>query len=450
MAHPTLLLKVLGFATYLLCGGALFARVEGWSFLDAVYWADVTILTVGIGDLTPHTHLGRSLLFPYAVGGVCVLGLVVGSIHAFFGERKRKRLRLLIGKKRRRLCKRLSSGRYNGQSPSSDLDCNTSQTGYRIFNEEEFDAMRMVQWSAAREMVRNTFLGSMMAWFMLWLFSAAVFKRAEREQEWTYFESVYFTYTSLLTIGYGDLVPKSTLAKPFFVFWSLLAVPILTILIGAIDDKLFEEMKAFIWWGWRLGCREGGLILRLTRDRKSCFQRRRSLSAERIRSRTDAIDNSRTSGDKGKTTSLPVPRGFLNEDGQGIQTPAAKIGNTEQCLDEDAARDRYFFALIEKLIDLAHDLSSSAHKKHYAYNEWMRFLELFAKARGGIDVWGQEESLWFIESHEGNVLGPQGWFGDHGPFVCEKTETEWVLHQIMVALKRVLKQELDHRRQGFK
>ena len=447
MARPTLLLKVAGFATYLLGGGAVFARVEGWSFLDAVYWADVTILTVGIGDFTPNTHLGRSLLFPYAIGGVCVLGLVVGSIHTFFGERKRKRLRLLIGKKRWSLWKRLSSERYDVQSPSSDLDRNLGQTGYRIFSEEEFDAMRRVQWSAASEMVRNTFLGSMVAWFMLWLFSAAVFKRAEREQEWTYFESIYFTYTSLMTIGYGELVPKSTLAKPFFVFWSLLAVPILTILIGAIDEKLFEEMKAFIRWGWRLGCREGGMISMLIRKWKGCFQRRRSVSEGWIHSHANSTDDSRTSGDKGKTTSMPVPRRFPNRDRQEIQTQAAKIANTDGCLDKDAARDRY--ALIENLIDVAHDLSSSPRKRHYTYNEWMQFLGLFVKARGGTDVWAQEESMWSFESNECNILGPQGWFGDHGPFVGEKTETEWMLHQITVVLKRLLKQELDHQRQGF-
>ena len=421
--------------------------MEGWSFLDAVYWADVTILTVGIGEFTPHTHLGRSLLFPYAIGGVCVLGLVVGSIHGFLGDRKRKRLRVLIGKKRRRLWKRLSGGRYDGQSTSSDLDRSTGQSGYRFLSKREFNAMRRVQWSAASELIRNTFLGSMMAWFMLWLFSAAVFKRAEREQEWTYFESVYFTYTSLMTIGYGDLVPKSTLAKPFFVFWSLLAVPILTILIGAIDEKLFEELKAFIRWGWRLGGREGGLISRLTHVRKCYSQRRRAVSGEWMHSGTDSIDNIKTSGDKGKTTSLPMRGESSNKNEQRMQTQAAQTATVDRCLDKDAARDRY--DLIEKLIDVAHDLSSAARKKHYTYKDWMQFLELFAKARGDADICGHGEPTCFIESDEGNVIGPHGWFGDHGPFVGEKTETEWVLHQITVALREIMKQELDHRRQGL-
>ena len=59
-----------------------------------------------------------------------------------------------------------------------------------------------------------------------------MFFKSERNQGWTYFGSLYFSYTSLLTIGYGDFAPQSNSGKPFFVFWSLLAIPTLTILIS--------------------------------------------------------------------------------------------------------------------------------------------------------------------------------------------------------------------------
>ena len=57
------------------------------------------------------------------------------------------------------------------------------------------------------------------------------FPVCEREQSWTYFTALYFSYTSLLTIGYGELQPTSNGGKPFFVLWTLLAVPTLTIFI---------------------------------------------------------------------------------------------------------------------------------------------------------------------------------------------------------------------------
>jgi potassium channel subfamily K, other eukaryote len=63
MGQMPLMAQTISFAVYLLGGAAIFARIEDWLFLDSVYWADYTILTVGIGEIAPKTHLGRSLLF---------------------------------------------------------------------------------------------------------------------------------------------------------------------------------------------------------------------------------------------------------------------------------------------------------------------------------------------------------------------------------------------------
>ena len=77
-----------------------------------------------------------------------------------------------------------------------------------------------------------------------------MFEKAERNQDWSYFESLYFSYTTLLTIGYGDFEPMSNSGKPFFVFWSLLAVPTLTILISDMGDTVVKSIKdATIWVG---------------------------------------------------------------------------------------------------------------------------------------------------------------------------------------------------------
>jgi potassium channel subfamily K, other eukaryote len=62
---------------YILFGAAVFFHVEGWRYLDAVYWADVTILIIGFGDFKPLTTLGRALLIPYATGGIFILFLFI-------------------------------------------------------------------------------------------------------------------------------------------------------------------------------------------------------------------------------------------------------------------------------------------------------------------------------------------------------------------------------------
>ncbi|KAJ7618948.1 hypothetical protein B0H17DRAFT_1219862, partial [Mycena rosella] len=84
----TLMLQTIVYVLYLAAGAGVFAHVEGWNYLDGVYWADYTLLTIGLGsDFPPKTHTGRGLLIPFAVGGVMLLGLVIGSIRGLVLER---------------------------------------------------------------------------------------------------------------------------------------------------------------------------------------------------------------------------------------------------------------------------------------------------------------------------------------------------------------------------
>lgn len=69
-----------------------------------------------------------------------------------------------------------------------------------------------------------------------WLLGAVAFKFMEG---WTYFDSVYFCFLCLLTIGYGVPAPKSPFSRAFFVCWALGAIPLNTILISNIGDTIF-------------------------------------------------------------------------------------------------------------------------------------------------------------------------------------------------------------------
>src|SRR3954451_4063994 len=83
-----------------------------------------------------------------------------------------------------------------------------------------------------------------MAFGILWCVGAIVFWQCEHNtQGMTYFQALYFCYVSLLTVGYGDLSPKSNAGKPFFVVWSLIAVPTMTILISDMGDTIISSFK---------------------------------------------------------------------------------------------------------------------------------------------------------------------------------------------------------------
>ncbi|MBU8861651.1 MULTISPECIES: potassium channel family protein [unclassified Micromonospora] len=57
------------------------------SFADALWWAVVTITTVGYGDLFPVTTAGRLVALGLMVGGIGLIGFVTGSLATWIVER---------------------------------------------------------------------------------------------------------------------------------------------------------------------------------------------------------------------------------------------------------------------------------------------------------------------------------------------------------------------------
>ncbi len=64
-------------AAALVAFATMFYRlVEGWSLLDSLDFSVVTIATVGYGDLSPHTALGKIFTIGFIV---CGIGLFVAA-----------------------------------------------------------------------------------------------------------------------------------------------------------------------------------------------------------------------------------------------------------------------------------------------------------------------------------------------------------------------------------
>lgn len=60
------------------------AETEFHSFFEALYWSTVTLTTVGYGDVTPVTTLGRFVSMVSALFGIAIIALPSGIITAGF------------------------------------------------------------------------------------------------------------------------------------------------------------------------------------------------------------------------------------------------------------------------------------------------------------------------------------------------------------------------------
>ena len=71
----------------LLIGMMVYHWLEGWSYLDALYFSVVSLATVGYGDLAPKTPLGRAFTIFYIINGVVILLSLFDRIRAVRAHR---------------------------------------------------------------------------------------------------------------------------------------------------------------------------------------------------------------------------------------------------------------------------------------------------------------------------------------------------------------------------
>lgn len=456
MSQRTLMLQTISFMVYMLGGAAVYARVETWKFLDAVYWANFTLLTVGIGDFTPLTHLGRALLFPYAIGGIVILGLVVGSIRSLVLERGKKKLgSRMIEKKRERVLKSIKSTEEAIKlTPiSNERQARKAGLSEKERRKEEFHLMRKIQNQASVRQKWTALLVSGGAWFFLWFIGALVFYRSERNQNWTYFQSLYFAYTSLLTIGYGDYSPTSNSGKPFFVFWSLLAVPTLTILISNMGDTVVKGVRDLTIYLGEFTVLPGEAS---TKDRfkHSAYK----LTNGKIFTKGPMMDEppgllgEKNDEDREKRTqtshaaATDTLTGVMEQEELAEASAAKARGDT---IDEDI--HMYHFLLIKELRNVLKHVDESPPRK-YSYEEWAWYLKLMGEDESSYSSHrmapikvkkenGDEPDLQQGQTDDRDQSRQWSWVGNRSPLMGDTEEAEWVLERLSATLEKELRRQ---------
>jgi potassium channel subfamily K len=433
-SQRTLMLQTIAFMVYLLLGAFIFSEIEGWMFLDGVFWANFTLLTIGFGgEFVPKTHTGRSLLIPYAIGGLVTVGLVIGSIRSLILDHgKQKMSARFLEVKRQKV---LSSINEDTQTIRISLwekvEFSSKGLSEAERREQEFHVMRRVQERSERKRRYTALAFSTTAALLLWFFGALVFMFSEKPQGFSYFVALYYSYVSLLTIGYGDFIVNSNAGKAFFVFWSLLAVPTLTILISNMGDTVIKAFKDFtIWVG----------SLTVLPDEKGLSA---AVKVGWQRIKTGKIGREETAGYR---KGAQGPSEQRTEDRMAAYIEEEELGLAEEAGEHGDYLERdirfYHFVLAKEVRQIMKDVESSSSKQ-YSYHEWQYYLRLIGQDENDASKHrlpqvhsepddGDTPDIGAADDGQGRAWS---WLGIRSPLMGNQSEPQWLLQRLAATLE---------------
>ncbi|PYH45751.1 potassium channel family protein [Aspergillus saccharolyticus JOP 1030-1] len=441
----TLILQTTAFVVWLIIGAVIFNNVIDISFADALYFSDVTILTLGYGDITPTTPVARGLVFPYTVIGMIILGLVVNSVLQFAHDIQYKEvIRKHVERKRQATISRSVTvepeetsqleykPRRSGRQVRSTIDA-FAMIGRpkQVVMEEEkdrFDAMRAIQRETLLFRRWYNLVLSVIMFGFVWTIGAVAFWQMENL---TYFEALYFGFCSLLTIGYGDITPSTNAAKPFFIVWSLVAVPTMTTLISEMSDTIVAGFKhaTDVAADWTV-LPQSGRYAKFVKKIPPLYAalERREEHKRVAEGFPIGLDRDIEKGAKKSSALSPSTSHQTRGVEPGEQT-VDQLANDPDTAAGPASSIQLAQRLALAIQRTTRDALNGEQKK-YTYEEWVEFTRLIRATDSSSSGLELQEDEYGVFSWD--------WIGETSPMLASETEPEWVLNRLCESMIRCL------------
>ncbi|XP_044755583.1 potassium channel subfamily K member 1 isoform X3 [Coccinella septempunctata] len=250
-----------------------------WTFFNAVVYCSTIYTSIGYGHIYPTTMTGRALTIVYSLIGIPIFLLALTDFGKLF-TRCIKFLWSFV----RRLYYTGSCRNVRKQAQVQEIfkgaqmmyDIATFRRPSAVWDPEDPTAVETPQETPTTPAISNFEIDDefnlpiSVAIFILlmYIFFGAFFYGYM--EGWNFFQSFYFVFISMSTIGFGDLVPNNPLCTIISIVYLVFGLALMSMCINVVQEKMSDTFKsASAKIGASLGvtvAAEDGSIITVPRD----------------------------------------------------------------------------------------------------------------------------------------------------------------------------------------
>ena len=216
-------------------GMILFNWLEGWGYLNSLYFTFITLATIGYGDFVPTSTLSKIVTIFFSINGIVFLLVLFDLIRTI----------------RAREFKKMSAKAGRDSSKAIDRDAqDATQAADELYSEDLSSGMAPHSTGDLQAPEPVSIFSRIQAWLFpatfLWkdedarnVVAYAIFIIAAGTflfhliEGWEWLNSTYFVIVTLTTIGFGDFVPVTSLGKIITIFYGINGI---VIFLGMFDS----------------------------------------------------------------------------------------------------------------------------------------------------------------------------------------------------------------------
>uniref|UniRef100_A0A0N4ZNW3 TWiK family of potassium channels protein 7 n=1 Tax=Parastrongyloides trichosuri TaxID=131310 RepID=A0A0N4ZNW3_PARTI len=203
--------------------------IEIWTFSTAVFFAVTVVTTIGYGSPVPTSQYGRIFCIIFSILGIPLTLVTIADMGKFLSEHliwsygKYLKMKHFIFNRKRRM-------KHKSHHLEGEHVCDECQS--RGLNHH-------------MEMVEEQKIPALLVLAILVLYTALGGVLMSHLEDWSFFNSFYFSFITMTTVGFGDLLPKGKDQILIILIYIIVGLAITTMCIDLVGVQYIRKIHYF-------------------------------------------------------------------------------------------------------------------------------------------------------------------------------------------------------------